>query len=429
MTMKSNCIALLSRSLNVADMRHQAARVEDVVEGVRNLLLAPDARKKAPMITSRRLEELLGGISPNTLFQRLEKGVYPRSDMRNGAAKAKNARRLHSLEHVREILRIEQLALHKPPGAKAQVLTFTNSKGGVGKTTMAVSMAQRAARLGADVLLIDLDPQGSATTLCGFIPGAEIESDDTMLAAMPHNSHPRHVVELAKPTYWPGLDLVPANIALAIAEIELPRFIANNPGQANAAHGAVHHALAAARDMYDLIIIDTPPAVGYLTLNALVAADGIIMPTGLSQVDFTATAGFWAMVSELGPEIESVQPGKKWMFVSVIANKTRATRSAADSVGELVRQWLQAAFAEKLSTCEIKDTRAVDNAGVLTIGTVYDLDGIGGVDSAEVRVDKRTLDRALCGYDDYGAELDGYVRAAWAAAAVLGDDEAERNGQ
>ncbi len=155
-----------------------------------------------------------------------------------------------------------------------KIISFSNQKGGVGKTTSAVNVAASLGILGYKVLLIDLDPQGNATSGVG-IPkkGLKYTINDVLAGGLPAKQAILH-------TEFDNLDVIPTNIALAGAEYNLYR--------EGGAEKVMKEALDPIKDGYDYIIIDCPPSLSMLTVNAMVASDGIIIPM---QCEFYALEG------------------------------------------------------------------------------------------------------------------------------------------
>lgn len=156
----------------------------------------------------------------------------------------------------------------------ARILSIVNQKGGVGKTTTAVNLATAMAAIGKKVLLVDLDPQGNASTGLGFGQGDREWTSYDLLAGE------ANVKQAAKETQVPNLQLIPTTMDLAGAELELVN--------AHARETRLKDALNTHLEHYDFVLIDCPPSLGLLTLNALVASDAVLIPL---QCEFYALEG------------------------------------------------------------------------------------------------------------------------------------------
>ncbi len=175
-----------------------------------------------------------------------------------------------------------------------KIIAFANQKGGVGKTTTCINVSASIAAMGKKVLLIDMDPQGNATS------GVGIEKTNDLKTL--YNVIDKEVLidEVIKETCLEGLDIVPATVDLAGAEIDLV--------QMNAREHVVKKALERIKDKYDFIMIDCPPSLGLLTVNALTAADSVIIPI---QCEFFALEGLTQLMNTIRLIIHHLNPQLK----------------------------------------------------------------------------------------------------------------------
>jgi len=188
-------------------------------------------------------------------------------------------------DETRRRLVLEEAVLPLPPHTR--ILTISNQKGGVGKTTSAVNLAAALARSGAHVLVIDLDPQGNASTALGVDHRSDQQSVyEVLVADMALSEVVRRSTEHER------LDCVPATIHLAGAEIELVSLVARE----QRLRRALDEHLAGMSDPYDYVFIDCPPSLGLLTINAFVAAREVLIPI---QCEYYALEGLSQLLSNI----------------------------------------------------------------------------------------------------------------------------------
>ena len=221
---------------------------------------------------------------------------------------------------------------YRPAGLPAKLVAVANFKGGVGKTSTAAHLAMSAALDGYRVLVIDLDSQGSMTSIFGGKVADEWQTvfpllarhyathlrgenqlrmargddplplDDTLLAALEVKT-----ADLIQTTHWPNIDLIGAQLNLYWAEFQIP--VWRMQGRTWKLWDALTDMLAAdgALDAYDVVFIDTPPALGYLTINGLAAADILLVPVGASFLEFDSTGRFFDMLHATFASIEDAE--------------------------------------------------------------------------------------------------------------------------
>jgi chromosome partitioning protein len=200
---------------------------------------------------------------------------------------------------------------------RATVVAFANQKGGVGKTTTTVSLGAALAQGGARVLLVDLDPQGNASTgLDVRISGDEPSTYDVIVEGLP-------IDQAVRSTAIAGLDVLPSSLELAGAEVELV--------QAMARERALARAVDAARPRYDLILIDCPPSLGLLTINAFVAADQLLVPI---QCEYYALEGLSQLLRTVGLVEQNLNSGLAIgnVVLTMYDSRTRLAQQVVDEV-------------------------------------------------------------------------------------------------
>ena len=214
-----------------------------------------------------------------------------------------------------------------PRPTRTRALTVANQKGGVGKTTTAVNIAAALAQAGSPVLVIDLDPQGNASTALGIAHHSEVPSVYDVLV------EGRAISEVVQTCPdIDGLWCVPATIDLAGAEIELVSLVARETRLRNAVAAYVEER-AAAGDPLDYVLIDCPPSLGLLTVNAFVAADEVFIPI---QCEYYALEGLSQLLrnielirSHLNPRLHV-----STILLTMFDGRTRLSSQVADEVRE-----------------------------------------------------------------------------------------------
>lgn len=363
-----------------------STRCDRVIAGVRKAMLAPTARKTAPTFPTAQMAAVQK-LDAKQVDYRAKRGDVPSGSMTD------RNRRIFSLEDMRAWSKTLRKAKLRPEGAEAITLVAANFKGGVTKTTTAVTLAQGLSLRGHNVLLIDADPQGSATSLFGIVPNAEIDEGETIL---PLCTGEQESIEYAiRKTYWEGIDLIPAVSGLFAAEFELPSRQTTQRGFQF--WNVLHNGIDNARLTYDVIIIDTPPALSYLTINALMAADGIVMPLPPSTLDFLSSCQFWGLVSQLTQSLQKHGAIKTYDFIDVVLSKV----DPEDRAAHVVREWIAAAYGEKVIPVEIPATKTAGSASA-EFGTVYD--------------QPRKL--ATAAYDRLVEHIEEQIGAAWLRQVV-----------
>lgn len=292
---------------------------------------------------------------------------------------------------------------YRPRGLPAKMVAVANFKGGVGKTSTAAQLAMSAALDGYRVLVIDLDSQGSMTSIFGGRVSDEWQTvfpllarhyamhlqaenrrrmergegpvalDDTLTEALGLRSR-----DLIQKTHWPNIDLIGAQLNLYWAEFQVPVWRMQGRGWKlwDALSDILEEdgILAA----YDLVILDTPPALGYLTINGLAAADILLVPTGASFLEFDSTGRFFDMLHttfrsiEDGENLAARALGRPEMAFQWDAVRAVVTRYDSSQQAELAGL-MQAYLGRILSPHRQDFTALIGQAGEQVQG-IYEAD-------------------------------------------------------
>lgn len=220
-----------------------------------------------------------------------------------------------------------------------RVIAIANQKGGVGKTTTAVNIAASLAAAEKRTLLIDSDPQGNSTS------GMGIDRNEVTGSTYDLFTGKRSFEEIKKTTHFSWLDVVPAKIDLVGVEVELIQMISRER--------VLKRALMGVRDHYDYILIDCPPSLGLLTVNALTASDGVLIPV---QCEYYALEGLTALMNTV--KLIKQDLNQSLAIEGVLLTMYDSRNNLADQVAQEVRKY----FGSKVYTTVIHRNVALSEA-------------------------------------------------------------------
>jgi chromosome partitioning protein len=395
----------LGDPVDTARFARAAARASHGREDLAKRGYAPDGRKRLRTFSTWEICRYLIPVAP-AHFRRVLKANpdLPQGDGSGGT-------RWFTLDEVVSLRNhfdsegssAKEYRPFRPEGLPAKVVAVANFKGGVGKTSTAAHLAMAAALDGYRVLVIDLDSQGSMTSILGgTVPdewstifpllardyathvtrrnrvraaeGApETPLDETMRAALDVTA-----ADIVQKTHWPNIDLIGAQLNLYWAEFQIPvwRMSARDWPLWDALPGALEE--GGLLEAYDVVLLDTPPALGYLTINALSAADILMVPLGASFLEFDSTGRFFDMLHSTFASIEEGDnaarraaglPEQRFEWDAV---RTVLTRYDASQQADLANV-IQAYFGELMAPHRQEYTALVGQAGEQVSG-IYEAD-------------------------------------------------------
>ncbi|MDB5726844.1 MAG: Soj protein [Noviherbaspirillum sp.] len=377
--------------VSMHELDHLASTAADVLAQVRDAMIEPHPRKVAPTFSSSAIAELCG-VEKTQIKYLTQKNSLP-SGRKIEGSKAKD----YSLEEAIQWVKTIGNRPARPAGKPGKVIAVCNYKGGVAKTSTAVAIAQAVTLRGLKVLVIDCDGQGTATQLVGISPEQDVEIEQTIMPYI-HGDEAdlRYAVQ---PTYWHNLSVIPASSGLLAAEFAIPAKAMSQRGFRF--WEMLANGIGPLREEFDLIIIDTSPSLSHLTVNAMIAADGLLMPCPPDALDFASSVQFWGIFSELVDGLPNAKE-KRYDFISIIYTKVQA-----NEISRLVKTWMKQAYGAHINGIEIPDSTAARTASA-QLKTIYDLSKPDGSAEAYRRY-KEPLDRLA----DYVVDQ---LALSWSAA-------------
>ena len=282
-----------------------------------------------------------------------------------------------------------------------QVMAVVNFKGGSGKTTTAAHLAQYLALHGYRVLAVDLDPQASLTALHGYQPEYDIQPNQTMYAAVRYDEERLPLKDVIRKTYFPGLDLIPGNLELMEYEHDTPRALAER--DAEPFFGRVATALVAVEADYDVMILDCPPQLGFLTLGALCAATGLLITVHPQMLDVMSMCQFLLMASDILKVVQSSGGDLDYDFIRYVVTRFEP----ADAPQTQMVAFVRSLFRERVLNSTMVKSTAVSDAG-LSKQTLYEV--------GRENFSKQTYDRAVESLDAMNGEIERLIAQAWGRA-------------
>lgn len=371
---------------------------------LRGRLFPPSAQKTLRPFTSGEAARLIG-VSDGYLRQLSLSGDGPSPEIGAGG------RRLYSLADVNAL---RQYLSHQG-AAKArhyvkwrqadehlQVIAITNFKGGSGKTTTTAHLAQYLALQGYRTLAIDLDPQASLSALFGYQPELDLTGNDTLYGAIRYDDERVPLRQVIRATYFDGLDIVPGNLELQEFEHTTPQHLARRPeGQAGDLFFArVQQAIATVEADYDVVVIDCPPQLGYLTLSALCAATSVIVTVHPQMLDVASMSQFLFMTSDLLSVVREAGGALNFDFLRYLITRYEPN----DGPQTQIAGFLRTQFGERVLTAPMLKSTAVSDAG-LTKQTLYEV--------GRENFNRATYDRAYEALTAVNAEIEALMLQSW----------------
>lgn len=375
-----------------------AARLSERLMAHRAQLFPPDARKELRRFSSGEAAALLGVKDAYLRKLSLEgRGPQP--------ATGSGGRRLYTSEDIRELRKMLEAGTKTPgtyiPGRRAddhlQVITVINFKGGSGKTTTAAHLAQKCALDGYRVLAIDLDPQASLSALHGFQPEFDLLDGGTLYDAIRYDD-PVPLSSIIRKTYFTGLDIVPGNLELMEFEHDTPRALAMRGG--SLFFTRIADALAEVEANYDVVVIDCPPQLGFLTMSALSAATAVLVTVHPQMLDVMSMCQFLLMTSNLLGVVADAGGDMSYDWLRYVVTRYEP----GDGPQNQMVSFMRSLFGDHVLNHAVLKSTAISDAG-LTKQTLYEVE--------KGDFTRATYERAMESLNSVNGEIEALIQQAW----------------
>ncbi|MEO1704249.1 MAG: plasmid partitioning protein RepA [Pseudomonadota bacterium] len=375
-----------------------ATVLSERLQAHRAQLFPPNARKALRKFTSGEAARLLG-VKDAYLRKLHLDGRGPEPEIRSAG------RRFYSHDDIQALREVLEAGTKSPgtymPGRREgdhlQVVTVINFKGGSGKTTTAAHLAQKAALDGYRVLAIDLDPQASLSALHGFQPEFDLLDGGTLYDAIRYDD-PVPLSAVIQKTYFTNLDIVPGNLDLMEFEHDTPRALAERSGRLFFTR--IGEVLAEVETKYDLVVIDCPPQLGFLTMSALSAATAVLVTVHPQMLDVMSMCQFLLMTSNLLGVVGDAGGDMSYDWLRYVITRYEP----GDGPQNQMVSFMRALFGEHVLNHAVLKSTAISDAGI-TKQTLYEVE--------KNQFTRATYERAIESLDAVNGEITDLIQAAW----------------
>jgi len=387
------------RGIGSGDIGRFADSLAESLDRQMRIAFAPEERKHLRRFSSTEVAEILR-VSTSNLRNRHKDGSFPEVHTDNRGHRFYSAEDVDALRDVlgRTGKNADSYKPGRRKGDRLQVISVVNFKGGSSKTTATIHLAQRYALRGYRVLVLDLDPQASLTTFFGFRPELEFADGGTIYDALRYEDQ-LSLSAVIKKTYFHKLDMVPAGLMLSEYETETANALAKRVQPIFAERLAL--ALEEVEADYDLVLIDCPPQLGFITLTALAASTGLLVTVVPGMLDIASMSQFLKLASETMKAVEeAIGRRVSWDFVKFLITRYEPS----DGPQTQMAGYLRSILVSQVMTEPMLKSTAISDAG-MTQQTLYEVD--------PSQLIRKTLERALTSLNSVADELEQTIQMTW----------------
>jgi len=391
-------------SYTVNTLRNTTTACQQMRDHIKSLAFRPDNHKTLDLAFGPTVAAELIGRTPEALAKAEAKGRLPQPKQQQ------NGRRYYTLEDLTEIRAALGIHVGKQPDEDAVVLAVQNFKGGVGKSTITKHFADYLALHGYRILVIDCDPQASTTTMFDIQPETLIDDEQSLGAFLSPRSTFSDFSQTIRDTPWPTIKIVPSSLGLQDAEWDLTATLQDGGQAVRESLQALRVGISSIIKDFDVVLLDPPPAMGFLGLNVMAAATGLLIPVPARQLDYLSTIHFMDTIADNIEILEQNGTPVNYGFIRVVCSTFSPSKPGENDMWKI----MQATYAGMLLSLPILASEEIKNA-TQAFRSIYE---------SKPSASHQTYNRCRENLDAVFREVEQQIRQQWPSTSISGASDA-----
>ena len=384
----------------VTTLRTLTRSCEQMRDRVKAIVFRPESRKVLDLSFGPGLAAELLGRTPEALAKAEKEGRLP------APKQLTNGRRFYSLEDLSQIRDSLGICVGKAPDEDAVIIAVQNFKGGVGKSTITKHLADFLALRGYKVLVVDCDPQASTSTMFDIQPESLIDEEKTLGNFLSPRSGFDNLSEAIRDTAWPTTKIIPSSLGLQDAEWDLTATLREGGQAVREGLQRLRIGLSSLVKDFDVILMDPPPAMGFLGLNVMAAATGLLVPVPARQLDYLSTIHFMDTIAENIEALEANGTPVDYGFIRIVCSAYSPSKPGENDMWKM----MQATYANFLLSQPLLASEEMKNA-TQAFRSVYE---------SKPSASHATYQRCRDNLDAVFGEVLHQVREQWPSRSISG---------
>lgn len=381
-------------------LRMMASSCEQMRDRVKAIEFSPAGEKIIDLTFGPGVAAELVGRTPEALAKAEKEGRL------QAPKQQANGRRFYTLEDLTEIRTALGIHVGKTVDEDAVIIANSNFKGGVGKSTITKHFADYLGLRGYKVLVVDCDPQASTTTMFDIKPESLIDTEQTLGDYLSPRSTFEDLRLAIHDTAWPTIKIIPSSLGLQDAEWDLTATLMEGGQAVREGLQRLRIGLSALVKDFDVIILDPPPAMGFLGLNVMAAASGLLVPVPARQLDYLSTIHFMETVADNIEILEKNGTPVDYGFIRIVCSAFSPSKPGENDMWKM----MQATYGSALLSQPILASEEIKNA-TQAFRSIYE---------SKPSASHATYQRCRENLDEVFGEVTQLIRQQWPSTSGAG---------